>query len=792
MAKVFPAHIRKDVSTDGSVDYVVQSVVEHCRNTAKYAAASLEKVGLGKTAYLAGLLHDCGKFTNAFKDYIEKAIIGEKKVRRGSVNHTFAGVRYILSKRTDGESIRNFALELISYAIGSHHGLFDSVNENKQSALEYRMTKKGIFYDEAMKNYFKECATEAEIEELICHSTKEVAEIIKKTISIETSQENAQEISFYYALLCRLLTSAVIDGDRTDTVEFEENKKMTKEKIFWNDVLDKFNDYISAFKNKYLVDSARLAISNACADAAQKPEGVYRLNVPTGGGKTLSSLRYALEHAQLYKKQRIFFIMPLLAIIEQNAKEIRKAIQNDSIILEHHSNVINEVKNNVEELEKKELLLQSWDAPIIITTLVQLLNTLFLGKTTSIRRFSSLCDSIIVFDEVQSVPNNILTLYNLAINFLVKICHATVILCSATQPCFEKAEHQLVNDVSNLITLSNKTLNVFKRVKLVDKGSMTMERLTEFASEIIASGKSLLLVCNLKREANELFRNLNVNQSIKIYHLSASMCATHREDVVRAMKNDLKNNKKIVCVSTQVIEAGVDISFDSVIRLQAGMDNIIQAAGRCNRNGENNNMESVYIVKLAGENLNRLVEIEKAKIATDSLLQAAQHDEKYTDLMSDTAIAYYYQRLYKAMDCGYQDFKVKNMGESIYDMLSKCNCDEIKPFLLGQKFKTAGNHFRVFDDNTVELIVPYGSGKNVITELGSERAKYDIGYTAEKIKEAVGYTVACYKYQIEFLEKNAAINYKDDFGIYVLADSSYYDENIGLNLDAVGGDSFFS
>lgn len=793
MTKIFPAHIRKEMCVDGNEKYVVQTVSEHCRNTAKYAAESLKPIGLEKTAFLAGLLHDFGKFTNAFKEYIEKAVIEEENVKRGSVNHTFAGVRYILSKHKDGDDVRNFTLELISYAIGSHHGLFDCIDNNKQSALVYRMTKEGIDYDEAMENYFQECTTEAEIENLICQSTEEVAAIINKTISIESSQDDAQEISFYYALLCRLLTSAVIDGDRKDTFEFKQNKKFTKEEISWSNALEKFNSYISAFKNKYPVDSARQAISNACADAAKKPEGIYRLNVPTGGGKTLSSLRYALEHANAYKKQRIFFIMPLLAIIEQNAKEIRKAIQNDNIILEHHSNVINEEKNNIDELDKKELLLKSWDAPIIITTLVQFLNTLFLGKSSSIRRFSSLCDSVIVFDEVQSVPNNMLTLYNLAINFLVKICHTTVILCSATQPCFEKAEHQLINEVNNLITLSNNTLDVFKRVQLVDKGSMTMEALTEFASDIIVSGESLLLVCNMKREAKEIFEKLrlNVNELTQVYHLSASMCTKHRETVVKTMKNDLQSGKKIVCISTQVIEAGVDISFDSVIRLQAGMDNIIQAAGRCNRNGEYD-IAKVYIVRLIDENLNKLAEIDRAKIATDSLLQAAKHDGKYTDLMSDAAISYYYKRLYEAMDLGYQDFKIKNTGESIYDMLNKCNCRETQPFLLGQKFKTAGNCFRVFDDNTMELIVTYGDGNKVITELGSERAKYDISYAADRIKEAVGYTVSCYKYQIEFLEKTGAISYKDDFGVYILVDSSYYDENLGLNLNAVGGEGFFS
>lgn len=797
MDENFPAHIRKEKSNDGCINYVIQSVAEHCRNTAKYASESLKIVGLEKTAYLAGLLHDCGKCTDSFKKYIEDVVVRGFDIRRGSVNHTFAGFRYILSKQQTGNDIRNFTIELIAYAIGAHHGLFDCLKENNESAYIYRIEKSGIDYENAIGNFFQQCASEDEIEKLLQQATMEVNNIVSKIIHIESSEDDTCEIAFYYSLLCRLLTSAVITGDRKDTAEFEKNKIMRRENIDFAELLDKFDSYISSLKNKYPVDAARKKISDDCFLAAQKPESIYRLNVPTGGGKTLSSLRYALAHSQKYHKQRIFFVMPLLAIIEQNAKEIRKAIKNDSIILEHHSNVINEVEEDEEELDKRELFLQSWDAPIIITTLVQFLNTLFLGKTTSIRRFTALSNSVIVFDEVQSVPNNMLTLYNLAINFLVKICHATVILCSATQPCLEKVEHKLLPEISDLINVSEEVLRIFKRVELVDKGTMTEEELTNFAAGIIDYGKSLLLVCNTKKEANEFFINLQTatDMKIPIYHLSASMCTVHRTAVVEAMKNDIQQGRKIVCVSTQVIEAGVDISFNSVIRLQAGMDNIIQTAGRCNRNGENNNLESVYIVRLVDENLSMLVEIEKAKTATESLLQVAKYDKEYSELMSDAAIEYYYKRLYGAMDEGYQDFKIPKLGKSLYELLNRCN-EILKPdgpdhFTLAQQFKTAGKYFQIFNDDTFELLVPYGKGQEIIAELGSEQAKHDIGYTAEVIKEATGYTVACYKYQIDILEKCYAIEYNCTFGIYVLVNTAYYDEKLGLNLNAVGGDGLF-
>lgn len=789
---MYPAHIRKEISCDGKVTYSFQSVAEHCRNTAKYASEALKDVGLEKTAYLAGLLHDTGKYTVRFKQYIEDAVINEKEVKRGSVNHTFAGVKLILSKHAKyvgTNDIQDLTVELIAYAIGAHHGLFDCIKDKDESSFSYRLEKENIDSEEAIENFYNECASEDEIEKLLLEATAEIKNLADIIVSIDRTEDDEEhEIPFYYSLVCRLLTSAVIDADRKDTMEFEKNEVTKQLDLDWSRILANFDFYIENFKTERDIDLARKAISAACAVAAQKPEGVYRLNVPTGGGKTLSSLRYALEHAKKYHKKRMFFVMPLLSIIEQNAQEIRKAVQDDSILLEHHSNVIDDENSDVEELNKRELLIQSWDNPIVITTLVQLLNTMFLGKTSSVRRFASLCNSVIVFDEVQSLPNTMLTLFNLTINFLVKKCHATVILCSATQPSFENAEHKLLSEVSDLITLPSETLKVFERVELVDKGSMSMEELSDFALEIIRSKKSLLVVCNTK----ELFESLQAEVSgvIPMYHLSASMCTKHRKMTVESMKSDLRlpDPKQIVCVATQVIEAGVDISFNCVIRLQAGMDSIVQAAGRCNRNGENK-LESVYIVNLLGEKLHRLKEIETAKSATESLLLAAKTEKQYAMLNSEAAISYYYRKLYSKMDKGEQDFLVPNLHKSLYGLLNQH--DVADGYFLAQQLKTAGKYFNIFDNNTVEMIVPYGKGQDVISELNYEKAMYNLVYAEEVIKKATGYTVTCYQYQIDILKKNAAVIYNDYFGIYILNDSAYYDDKLGLSLDAIGGDGVF-
>lgn len=227
---------------------------------------------------------------------------------------------------------------------------------------------------------------------------------------------------------------------------------------------------MSGFECITPIQTARRELSELCLQAASKPGGIFRLNLPTGAGKTLSGLRYALKHAEAFGKERIFFISPLLSILEQNAREIRKAIGDDSIVLEHHSDIITGELSD-DELSRYELLCDSWNSPIVITTLVQFLNTLFSGKTASVRRFNSLANSVIVIDEVQTVPLKTLSLFNYAINFLSEVCNATVVLCSATQPYLEGIHRPLV-ECKDIIEpdIVKRYATVFKRNSITDKG----------------------------------------------------------------------------------------------------------------------------------------------------------------------------------------------------------------------------------------------------------------------------------------------------------------------------------
>ena len=787
----YPAHIRK---VDGKK--YIQTVEEHCHGVAEIAAELLRDIGLEKTAYLAGIIHDLGKFSENFKNYIEKAADGEK-VQRGSVNHTFAGVRFLLEKHSD-EQLSGFSdivLEILAYAVGAHHGLFDCVDDNNNNGFTKRIQKEGIDYLNAAQEFLKICCSKQDIEDLLKQSEKEFLpvfnEIEKLADNADAKIQNTQ-ITFYIGFLARLILSAIIEADRSDTSQFmngysEKTVKNISE--IWINCIKNVEQKLSTMPLDKPINETRAQISALCAEAGNLESGIYRLNLPTGAGKTLTSLRYALHHALKHNKKRIIFTMPLLSIIEQNAGIIHEYIGNEDILLEHHSNVIE--TDETGELDKRELLIESWNVPIIITTMVQLLNTLFAGKTSNIRRMQALCNSIIVIDEVQTVPDKMLSLFNLALNFLAKICNATIILCSATQPCFEKTMYPLDKSVKDLITLTKEQETVFKRVRLEYKGEMDCEELADFAAGILEKNNSLLLVCNTKNEAAVMFNLLcSKLKDVKAFHISAGMCTAHRKETIKEMQEALENKQqKVLCVSTQVIEAGVDVSFARVIRLLAGMDNIVQATGRENRNREFDGLAPGYIVRLKGEFLKGLSEIEDAKnAAADLLVKYKNNPQIYDDdLMSAKAVNEYYKSLYENVKSGYHDFYIESVRDSILNLMS-CNGNvdsekipEYNKYFMHQALKTAGGLFTVFDESSIDIIVPYDRGTEIIQEVFAVGDK-DYEKLKSILKEAKLYTVSLFKYQKIKLEEQGALIFVPSAGVYILQDG-YYDELTGLNLN---------
>lgn len=776
---MFFAHIRT-----GENGLTYQTATEHCQNTAKYAGACLRSVGLEQTGILLGLVHDCGKFKKEFQEYL----MASDGVR-GSVNHTFAGTRLLLTRyhETD-EVMEKLAAELVAFVVGSHHGLFDCVDENRNSGFLHRLNKENIGYSESIENFFAHCIPEEKLDTLFTEAVKELSRICQR---LAEAQVDPSEYVFQLGLLARQLLSALIEGDRRDTAEFMigQYSPLEPEDLgkFWGNYLTRMEEKLVRFSSDTPIGKTRQEISERCRRMAVEYGGIFHLNVPTGGGKTLSSLRYALAHAAKWGKKRLIFTSPLLSILEQNAAVIREFVEDDTIILEHHSNVLH--TEEFGELDYRELAVENWNVPIIITTMVQLLNTMFDGKTTSVRRFQSLCDSVIVIDEVQTVPSRMLSMFNQAVDFLAKVCGATIVLCSATQPCLEKTDHPIRGEIRDLVSYDENLWAPFQRTIITDVGGKTIEEIFDFARQELKQSQSLLVVCNRKDEAEYLFSKLRDGVEAA-FHLSASMCADHRRDTLNQLRAALVAGRKCVCVATQVIEAGVDISFHRVIRLAAGMDSVVQAAGRCNRNGESAEPVPVFVIPCLGEKLGKLREIEEGKKATISLLDEFRRmPQRFgNDLSSKTAIDTYYRKLYQGMKKEYQDYVIDKPRTTLFDLLTlnqkfyDSDTDCYGKFLINQAFKLAGKRFEVFDSCTRDLVVPYGKGTALIAELMG-RENPTPAYLADWVHRARPYSIAVYEWQMNILG-NAVTEHA---GVAVLAED-FYDCDTGLVLRPVASD----
>lgn len=757
------------------------------------------------TAYLAGLLHDMGKYTVRYQDYLEKAARGEK-VRRGSVNHTFCGCVYLFNRYHIGKAqgIGTLTCELLAFAVGSHHGEFDCVDLESNSGFEHRLQAdtSETGYDEAVPRFLSECASGEEVDRLFALAQEEVSALLA---TFKSHMKYTQKtVAFLLGMAARMLLSAVIDGDRRDTAEFMSGSAFdfrsgTKE--LWAAQTAFLEEKLAGFRADSPINRARSHFSEQCRLFAERNGGgIYRMTLPTGGGKTLAALRYALVHAKAHAKKRILFVIPLLSILDQNSAVIRKNIQNKKILTEHHSNVVKTFETK-EELDKYELLTETWESPILITTLVQLLNALFSNQTTAIRRMSALSESVIVIDEVQSLPKRVTHMFTMALNFLAYGCGATIVLSSATQPCFDQTNQPLkYSEPADIVPFDRTFFDVFKRTEVRDETApygMDIGELAEASVNILEGVSSLLIICNTKESALQLYTELKRRcGGCNIFHLSASMCMKHRTDTLDRINACLRDREKLLCVSTQLVEAGVDFSFESVIRIMAGLDNIAQAAGRCNRHNDFGGLCGVHLMSLkpGAENLRMLREIQTAQHCANSfLLRFGQNPERYeNDLLSDASLAEYYSILFAEPDVklrfAYPVTLSKDHTENLFDLLSD-NLNHLdRPkfkdrYFLNQSFKTAGELFEVFDEDTTDLLVPYNDeALGIIADLNSAQAKFDYGFLKACVEKAKPYTIHIFEYQKKKLEEYRMLSPIHQ-GRFIALDEQCYHPEIGLHIE---------
>lgn len=780
MYKEYIAHISKEKEQE---EPRLQTVYEHSENVSRYAELEAKSVELGNTLKIAGLLHDIGKLTDEFNDYIHIAAKNPKSVKRGSVNHSSAGAKYIMDY--GAEHGIKYSPQIIAYSIFSHHGLNDCVDESEKDKFTPRLNVDENRYQSVLNNIGPLIDT-VDLKSLLEESEKEFKDFIEKINNVAKDMKSADKKNCCFLVGCleRLILSYLVDADRRDTAEFMHNKiykRKKQEEIhgLWVDYQKKLNQKLDSFNTDTKIDMLRKQMSDYCFDFAEKGNGIYRLSIPTGGGKTLSSMRYALELAKKENKEHIIYVAPFLSVLEQNADEINTILKDDENILEHHSNVSID-ENNIEELSRHELLADDWSAPVIMTTTVQFLNTLFDGSMQSVRRLHQLTNAVIIIDEAQSIPIKCLNLFTTFMNFLSYCGNSTIVMCTATQPLFEKINRPLLYNekckdmIPNIEFFSNE----FKRVHIErpNQNKYNYESLAHFILDKM--DQNILIVLNTKGAVRGVYREIKklVNDDVDVIQLTTYMCAQHRLDIIDGMKQSLLK-RKTICISTQLIEAGVNISFQTVIRSISGLDSIIQTSGRCNRNGESID-GIVYMVDLE-ENTKVLGDIHDSINATKSVLDKYQGDLLMPDAINKYYDIYYYGIMHeKNLNCP-MDYCLNNnlATKTLFEFLSTNRRPTGYRYLLSQAFKYAGKNFNVIErGNTVGLITQYGEAEGIVEKMLKNSG--DLDFVKKCLKKLQRYTVNVYQrdVRLEELENHHGIIQFDE-DILILDKGFYTKEN---------------
>ena len=637
-----------------SEDGRLQSIEEHAEQVAELAAGFSDSFGYGELGRAVGLFHDLGKISEGFQRRI--LYNGPK------VEHSAAGAAVL---RNTGHIFGLF----LAYCIAGHHtGLPDhgtSADSEDEGTLQAKLKREN-------RRGFK-----AYLPFMGIGDPK-----ILLPNEFRTKKIGGGSGGFSASFLIRMLFSCLVDADYLDTESFMLGKTMDRDMGGLNeDLFNIFDDHItSKFSNPVReIDQWRCRIRETCIAKAKLLHGLYSLTVPTGGGKTLSSMAFAIDHAREHGMRRIIYVIPYTSIIEQTA-EVFKGIFGEDAVLEHHSNVQYDDQN--EEMSKARMATENCEAPIIVTTNVQFFESFFANKSSRCRKLHNIANSVIIFDEAQMLPVPYLLPCLWTIAELVENYRCTAVLMSATQPALEQyfPDHIKAQEISDDIPAM---YDYFKRAQIKLIGELSRDVL---AQQLVNSDQVLCIV-NSRRQAQELYRMLPEDESS--FHLSTLMPPVLRKQRLRTIRERLKMGKPCRVISTSLIEAGVDVDFPVVYREEAGLDSQVQAAGRCNREGKHPLSESVvYVYRMKEDEAARMPSSLRLPIEISRLVA-----QDHADLGSPKAIDDYFKLLYKNKGDGLDQKK-------IVDGIEKCN---------GANFSFAGiaRDFHLIENETISVLIPF-------------------------------------------------------------------------------------
>lgn len=797
-----------------------QLLSNHSSNVKEIAELLGEKIGCKYIAGLSGLLHDMGKYSDKFQDYIS----GNSNLSRGSVVHSIVGSKFLTDiynkmhfNTAFKREMTGYVVEIVSNSIAAHHTSLKNML-NLEGISEYKEKIEQDFDYISMNiisNRFYKEMMDDDVTQFIEYFNRAVDEYISFFNKIkEMEGDNLfDRFMVYHPLITKTIYSILLDADRTDTRLFYENKSYVPKEIY-NTNKSLFEKYrinlekeLATYKGKEdtyrstqeaEINRLRQKMSDECKRKGKLETGVYRLAIPTGGGKTLSSLRFALEHAIANNKDRIIYVIPYTTILEQNVSEVRRILKDNDNILEHHSNVVEEIPFDKESDEYKEIAKlrqiakDTWNIPIIFTTMVQYLDTIYLNGGRTNRRLHNLTNSILIFDEVQSVPIKSLDMFNESVNYLRLVGNTTSILCTATQPSLQHVQKNIKYMDGDLVSLTDEELEVFNRVNLVNRVDSTGWTTEELKREIIHTFEdtnSILTILNTKQSAIDLYNRLKIEFTLKedvnIYYLTTNMCAAHRLKVINIMKEKLHNKERVICVSTSLIEAGVNISFSCVYRALIGLDSIAQSAGRCNRSGELGK-GNVIIFKHKEENLRAMKEMDDAKQLAGDIMCSTKYKE--SNILNSKLIELFFRHYYFKKE-EIMKYYIEKINTSLYDLLFTFR-EEFTPnnypYYHTSAYKLVGDNYKAIDQETLSVIVPYENGKKYIEGIYKEidmQEELPSSFINEVQRFIVNIHINNEKKLAKYIEEGILIEIRlNAYSKLYILNEDWYDSDIGISL----------
>ena len=702
-----------------SDDNRIQSVYSHLTGTSVRAKAFATSFGGESQAELAGLAHDIGKYSEAFQSHLH----GEPK----QVDHSTAGAVECWQR---GQPFAAFAVA------GHHGGLPNGGNQmdgSDQSTLWGRVKRAG-----SLEPYGR-------WEQEVTLPEPDVPGFLRK--------KSGLELLFF----TRMLYSCLVDADFLDTEAFMDGRGREHNETSMEQLWDRLQSYISGwFPPKGELNRQRCKILEQCIQEGEaRAPGLFSLTVPTGGGKTVASLAFALAHAKKHNLERVIYVIPYTSIIEQTAEVFREILGTKNV-LEHHSNVLYDLEGEADphtiSLAKAT---ENWDMPVVVTTAVQFFESLYACRSSQCRKLHNIAGSVVIFDEAQMLPIPYLRPCVWAISQLVEHYGVSAVLCTATQPALEPIFREFIPQipVQELCPPDTCQWDVFRRVTFRRAGSLTWD---ELAAQLNTRSQVLCIV-NTRKAAQAVYGRLD---GTGCFHLSNLMCPSHRKAQLREIRRRLREGLPCRVVSTSLIEAGVDVDFPVVFRGQSGLDSILQAAGRCNREGRRSAEESVVHI-FEGE--------EKAPPLFSTAIGAGKAAmARYADIASPEAIHAYFSELL--------DLK----GREAQDK------ERILPLIQSEffPFRTVAERFHLIDSPTRTVYIPWDNGAELVKRLRA-------GEGGRTLFRQLGqYGVSVYEKHFAALEAAGDLEVLEN-GAAILCNPALYAEETGLSLEADSGKGLF-